>query len=159
MAADQQEIVATLFMPVGRTRDMELVAIHEGDWIFHCHMTHHIMNQMGMNFPNTMGMSSDADGQVREVLPDYMTMGSAGMNDRTGKPMMPIPSNSIPMMEGRGPYGVNTVAGMANLLKIRTDVSDDDLAANRDPGFYYGPKQTTALPATPEELARDGIRA
>ena len=118
MAADQQEIVATLFMPVGRTRDMELVAIHESDWIFHCHMTRHIMNQMGT--------SSDANAQVREVLSDYMTMGSAGM---------------------------------ANLLKIRTDVSDDDLAANRDPGFYYGPKETTALPATPEELARDGIRA
>ena len=156
---ENQEPAVTVFMPVGRTRDLEIVANNEGDWIFHCHMTHHIMNQMNSNFPNTMGMSSDADARVREVLPDYMTMGAAGMNDRTGKPMAPVPTNSIPMKEGRGPYGVNTVAGMANVLKVRSDVTDADLAANRDPGYYYGPKRTTALPATREELARDGIIA
>ena len=156
---ENQEPAVTVFMPVGRTRNLEIVANNEGDWIFHCHRTHHIMNQMNSNFPNKMGMSSAADARVREVLPGYMTMGAAGMNDRTGKPMAPVPTNSIPMKEGRGPYGVNTVAGMANLLKVRSDVSDADLAANRDPGHYYAPKRTIALPATREELARDGITA
>ena len=160
LSPENQVPLVTVLMGVGQTRDIEIVANNPGDWIFHCHMTHHVMNQMGMGFPNTMGTDGmSLDPAVQQVLPDYMTMATAGMNDRTGRPMAPIPANSIPMQMGRGPYGTNTVAGMANVFKVRQDVTDADLAANRDPGFYYSPKATLALPATRAELDRDGIGA
>ena len=37
--------------PVGSTRTIEFVADNPGDWAMHCHMTHHVMNQMGHGCP------------------------------------------------------------------------------------------------------------
>ncbi|BAM04403.1 multicopper oxidase family protein [Phycisphaera mikurensis] len=154
---EDQDIQATIFVPVGRTKDIELVGIYEGDWVFHCHMTHHIMTQM-MHFTNTVGMNpAGLDEKVQELLPDFMTMGNAGMNDRTGRPMHPIPENSRPMYKGMGPYGKVSVAGMANLLKIRRNVTDEMLANNTDPGMYRGPRATQALPVSPEEMRAAGL--
>src|SRR5262249_33999446 len=42
----------TVLVPVGSTRTIEFVANEPGDWAMHCHMTHHVMNQMGHRFPN-----------------------------------------------------------------------------------------------------------
>ena len=39
--------------PSAATRDIEFVADAPGDWAMHCHMTHHVMNQMGHGGPNT----------------------------------------------------------------------------------------------------------
>jgi FtsP/CotA-like multicopper oxidase with cupredoxin domain len=154
---EDQQVRVTQLVGVGQTRDIELVTTEEGDWIFHCHMTHHIMNQMG-DFTNTVGMApGELDEHLQRLLPGYMTMGNAGMNDRTGKPMMPVPPNSIPMKKGDGPYGPISVAGMANLLKVRNDISDEMLATNTDPGQYTSPLDKLALPARPEALRRDGI--
>jgi len=51
-----------------------------GDWAMHCHMTHHVMNQMGHGIPNMIGMKPrNLDHKVRSLLPAYMTMGQDGM--------------------------------------------------------------------------------
>jgi FtsP/CotA-like multicopper oxidase with cupredoxin domain len=36
-------------------RVVEFVADAPGDWALHCHMTHHVMNQMGHDAPNLVG--------------------------------------------------------------------------------------------------------
>jgi FtsP/CotA-like multicopper oxidase with cupredoxin domain len=41
----------TVLVPVGSTRDIELIADVPGDSAFHCHMTHHVMNQMATACP------------------------------------------------------------------------------------------------------------
>jgi hypothetical protein len=121
-------------------------------------MTHHTMNQMFFGFTNTVGMSNkDLDPEVQELLPDYMTMATAGMNDRTGKPKFPIPPNSIPMKKGEGQYNQIGLGGMASVLKVRAEISDEMLAKNADPGWYRHPIDKLALPAKPEDLRRDGI--
>lgn len=156
---DRQVLKVTSLIPVGRTQDWELVALYEGDWVFHCHMTHHIMNQMFHGFTNTVGMvSKDLDSEYQKLLPDYMTMATAGMNDRTGRPRFPIPPNSIPMKNSDGLFGPIPFGGMTSVLKVRANISDEMLARNADPGPYRSPPEDTALPATPEELARDGVR-
>ena len=35
---------------------IEFVADEPGDWAMHCHMTHHVMNQMGHGIPNMIGV-------------------------------------------------------------------------------------------------------
>ena len=42
----------TVLVPVGTTRTIEFVARAPGDWPLHCHMTHHVMNQMGHDVAN-----------------------------------------------------------------------------------------------------------
>ena len=46
----------TVLVPVGSTRTIEFVANAPGDWAMHCHMTHHVMNQMGHGVPNLIGV-------------------------------------------------------------------------------------------------------
>ena len=154
---DKQILKATSLIPIGRTQDWEVVALYEGDWIFHCHMTHHIMNQMG-HFSNTVGVNPEQlDPEMQQLLPNYMTMATTGMNDRTDRPRHPIPPNSIPMKNGDGPYGPIPFGGMAKVFKVRADISDDMLARNADPGWYTAPVDKLALPAKPNELQRDGV--
>jgi FtsP/CotA-like multicopper oxidase with cupredoxin domain len=140
----------TVLVPTGSTRTVELVTGAPGDWIMHCHMLHHVMNQMGHGLPNLVGVDADkVDERVRKVLPGYMTMGQNGMGDDM---QMPIPKNSVAMRNGQGPHGVMTMGGMATVLKVR-----DHLQTYEDPGWYEAPAGTVAGPATGAELARDGI--
>ncbi len=142
----------TVLVPVGSTRTIEFVANEPGDWAMHCHMTHHVMNQMGHGFPNMIGIKTDGlDAKVRKILPGYMTMGQTGMGDM-GAMGMPVPPNSIPMVGGKGKHDVITMGGMFTVLKVR-----EQLASYDDPGWYDNPPGTLAEAASKEDLARDGI--
>jgi hypothetical protein len=142
----------TVLVPVGSTRTIEFVADEPGDWAMHCHMTHHVMNQMGHGIPNMIGVKPESiDKQVQNLLPDYMTMGQTGMADM-GEMGMPVPENSIPMVGAKGKHDYITMGGMFTVLKVR-----DGISSYEDPGWYENPEGTLALPAKPDELKRDGI--
>jgi hypothetical protein len=142
----------TVLVPTGSTRDVEFVADAPGDWPLHCHMTHHVMNQMGHNVPNVLGASAGkVDERVSALVPGYMTMGRSGMGEMA-EMTMPVPKNSIPMMGSKGPHDVITMGGMFTILKVR-----EGLTSYADPGWYEAPEGTRARAATAEELARDGI--
>jgi FtsP/CotA-like multicopper oxidase with cupredoxin domain len=143
----------TVLVPVGSTRTVEFVADAPGDWAMHCHMTHHVMNQMGHEIPNMIGLRpGDLDGRIRRLLPDYMTMGQEGMGDMAEMGMR-VPKNSIPMVGGTGPFDPITMGGMFTILKVRENLEGDG-----DPGWYRYPEGTVASLARAEDLARDGIQ-
>lgn len=164
----------TILVPVGTTRTMEFIADNPGDWAMHCHMTHHVMNQMGHPGVNTNGVDAQAiDNAVQQVLPSYMTMGTAGMGDMSGmgsmnmsseKPsssmagmsvtgaMGAVPRNSIPMLSADGQFGSIDMGGMFTVLKVRPG-----LRSMADPGWYKHPTGTVASLASASELQRDGI--
>ena len=149
--------MTTVLVEVGSTKTVEFTADAPGDWAMHCHMTHHVMNQMGHDIPNMIGLKpGDFDPKMRQLLPQYMTMGQHGMGDMADMGMN-VPGNSIPMVGGAGPFGTITMGGMYTNLKVRDRVSDQDLADNRDPGWYEHPAGTVAGPADAEALRRDGI--
>ncbi|MEX2217542.1 MAG: copper oxidase [Phycisphaerales bacterium] len=143
----------TVLVPVGSTRTVEFTADNPGDWALHCHMTHHVMNQMGHGLPNMIGVDTRGlDERVRRLLPDYMTMGQAGMTGMT-EMAMPVPPNSIPMVGGMGPHDEITMGGMFTILKVR-----ETLAADADdPGWYADPPGSRASPAPDEVLQRHGV--
>ncbi len=142
----------TVLVPVGSTRTVEFVADAPGDWALHCHMTHHVMNQMGHGVPNLIGVKpGQLDERVRKVLPGYMTMGQTGMADM-GDMGMPVPPNSIPMLGGKGKHDTITMGGMFTILKVR-----DGLKGYGDPGWYENPAGTLATTAAADDLRRDGV--
>ena len=127
----------TVDVPVGATRDIEFVADAPGDWIFHCHKSHHTMNAMSHDLPNMIGVKQGGvEDKVRSVLPGYMAMGEAGMG---GMMDMGRPRNTLPMMSGQGPYGAIEMGGMFTIVKVR-----DGLTSYADPGFYQPPAGTVA---------------
>ena len=149
--AQTEEI--TVLVPVGTTRAIDFVADVPGDWAFHCHMTHHVMNQMGHGSLNLIGVKTQGiDTQVRaSLIPGFMSMGQDGEGDM-GDMGMPMPKNSIPMLGGQGQYDPITMGGMFTILKVR-----DNLTSYADPGWYQPPPGTLAVAATESELRRDGI--
>lgn len=146
----------TVLVNVGSTRDIEFVADEPGDWAFHCHMNHHVMNQMGHGIPNMIGVNTRGlDRRVQQLLPQYMTMGHAGMGDMAdmAEMNMPVPPNSIPMRGGKGPFSTIDMGGMFTMLKVR-----EGFASYDDPGWYDHPAGTVAAEATAADLRADGIR-
>ncbi len=155
----------SVLVSVGQSRTVDFIADNPGDWAFHCHITHHIMNQMGHEGPNLIGVDAAAlQKSVAPAVPDYMVMGTNGMGDMSkmtsggghgGHGMgMEMPQNSIPMMGGPGPFGTIDMGGMLTILKVR-----ENLTSYADPGWYQNPPGTLAELATEHDLERDGIQA
>ena len=142
----------TVLVPVGSTRVIEFVADNLGDWPMHCHMTHHVMNQMGHRAANLIGVDARAiDRTLRPLLPGFMSMGASGMGEMT-EMQMPMPSNTLAMTGARGQFAPIDMGGMFTLVKVR-----EHLQGYEDPGDYAFPPGSVARAATPDELRRDGI--
>jgi len=143
---------STVLVPAGTTRTVKFLADNPGDWSVHCHMTHHVMNQMGHNGTNLIGVNeAKIDDAVGGLLPNYMTMGTVGMTGMSGMGM-PNPKGSISMLGGDGPHGPIEMGGLFTVLKVR-----ERLPKGGDPGWYVNPPGTMADEATADELKRDGI--
>jgi len=151
----------TSIVGVGQMRDIEFIA-RPGDWAFHCHMAHHVMNAMGHELPNPVGVNQDGvEAKVREMLPGYIPMGRNGMaehQDHTSMGHMAGPPNTLPMMMGVGPFGNIEMGGMFTVVKVRDDIAPGDY---RDPGWYRHPEGTVAArvsadPGFGAPVRRDG---
>jgi hypothetical protein len=144
----------SVLVPTGTTRTVEFVAEWPGDWIFHCHMLHHVMNQMGHTFGNWIGVRTQGlDTAVDKVVPGYMAMGQSGMGDG-GSMGMAVPPNSLPMGGGSGPFGPIGMGGMFTILKVRETAEEC-----AKPGWYQAPGGTRARAADTGQMRRDGIDA
>ena len=131
----------TLNIMPGTTRAVEFVADYEGDWAFHCHKNHHVMNAMGHEIPNVIGVKQDEVAEkISRLVPGYMAMGSDGMAEHAvhSKHMAGLP-NTLPMMTGDGPFGPIEMGGMFTVVKVRKG-----LASYEDPGWYQHPPRTVA---------------
>jgi FtsP/CotA-like multicopper oxidase with cupredoxin domain len=130
----------TINVPVGTTRDIEWTADNPGDWAFHCHKSHHVMNQMGHDLPNMIGVDTrGAEQRTNELVPGTMIMGQTGMGDMM-EHMTPdrVPRNAITMMGMHGPFGAIEMGGMFTIVKVRE--GGDETAE----GWYRHPRGTVA---------------
>jgi manganese oxidase len=71
----------TALIGVAQSRDVEFVANNPGDWMLHCHMPHHMMNQMSSNVGP---MSREGTGMPAGVS---MNQGMGMLNGTPGAPM------------------------------------------------------------------------
>ncbi|OGR20931.1 MAG: copper oxidase, partial [Deltaproteobacteria bacterium RIFOXYD2_FULL_66_9] len=116
----------TVDMPIGALRAIEFVADAPGDWAFHCHKSHHVMNAMGHDVPTMIGVDQRGVAEkINKLLPDYMAMGERGMAEM-GDMEMPLPDNTLPMMTGQGPFGPLEMGGMFTVVKIREGLARGD---------------------------------
>ncbi len=140
----------TVLVAVGQTRTVEFTADNPGDWAMHCHMSHHVMNQMGHAVPNLIGVQQgNLDKKVRAFLPGFMTMGETGMAGM-GEMGMKVPRNSLPMVGMQGKYDYIDMGGMFTIVKVRENLTSYD-----DPGWYETPQGALASLASNDELQRD----
>ena len=150
--ASAQRPDTTVLVPTGATRVIEFTPTEPGDWAMHCHMTHHVMTQMGHDLPPMIGTDTrTVDRRMSRTIPEYMSMGRTGMGGM-GEMEMEIPPNSLPMRGAAGPSGYIDMGGMFTILKVRED------ADGADPnGWYEHPAGTVAHRADAAQLRADGI--
>ena len=131
----------TVDLAVGQMRAVEFIADNPGDWAFHCHKSHHVMNAMGHNIPTMIGVDHRGIAQkIIKLVPDYMVMGERGMADMA-EMEMPLPDNTLPMMSGKGPFGPIEMGGMFTIIKVREGLARGDY---KDPGWYKHPQGKVA---------------
>ena len=92
----------TVLVGVAQARDVEFVANNPGDWMLHCHLPHHNMNQMS----STVGRMT----RTSLVMPAGIDMKS-GMGMLQGTPPVPI-GDDYGASLGRG-MGAASAADMA----------------------------------------------
>lgn len=136
----------TTIVPVGAVRVIEFVPAEPGDWAMHCHMPHHMMNQMGHARPLFVGADTRSlDRRMARVLPGYMTMGATGMGGwarwacpsrRTASPCAVRP--------GRSPTWTSAACSRSSRF-----------ASTRGPPIAIGGTHTPRAPS-PREPTRSG---
>ncbi len=144
----------TVSVAPGETRDIEFIAEHPGDWAFHCHKSHHTMNQMQHSMPNLIGIDkSEIEKQIKEYFPDFMGMmdvnGMGHMFEMYGKGKKQgwQEKMNVAPLGNPGPFGVIELGGMFTILKVRNDLKD-----YKDPGWYQHPPGTIAEQVILENL-------
>jgi hypothetical protein len=73
--------------------------------------------------------------KINDLVPGYMVMGDKGGS--MGGMRMPLPENTLPMMDGKGPFGPIDMGGMFTMIKVREGLARGDY---RDPGWYQHPR-------------------
>jgi FtsP/CotA-like multicopper oxidase with cupredoxin domain len=77
-----REPANTVLLGVAQARDVEFEANNEGDWHFHCHLPHHMMNQMmTMVGPMTMTHAGMRPGGM---VPGMGIVGGRALDERSG---------------------------------------------------------------------------
>ena len=123
----------TVLVGVAQSRDVEFVANNPGDWMLHCHLPHHMMNQMS----SSVGPMSRRSG---------MPMGASmenGMGMLDGTPGVPLGDDYGPSL-GRG-MGV----GSTNDHPLGNTPLSPAKAAQAMPGMQH---PTQSQPGTQKQM-------
>ena len=148
----------TVLVGVAQSRDFEFVANNPGDWMIHCHLPHHMMNQMSSN----VGPMS----RVGRGIPAGISMEN-GMGMLTGESPAPIGEDYGPSL-GRG-VGFGSTREVAkangplsqqnskqNMPGMSAGTMNGDIAPNADsvPGFPQDAYMEGSMMAMDEMVAK-----
>lgn len=78
----------TVLVGVAQARDIEFVADRPGEWMFHCHLPHHMMNQMVPNVGPMTRLGPGLEGSKVPLFPQdaYMEGPMMAMDKEVDKP-------------------------------------------------------------------------
>ncbi|HUX68529.1 MAG TPA: copper oxidase [Terriglobales bacterium] len=123
----------TVLVGVAQAYDVEFDAVHLGEWMLHCHLPHHMMNQMASTVgPMTRTPGMPAAGSMESGM-GMVQEGAAALSDQFGASLgrgMGLPGREHPVTNG--PQG-----GQATSPSMPGMQMPDSIAAhaNQVPGF------------------------
>jgi manganese oxidase len=164
----------TVLVGAAQARDIEIKADRVGDWMLHCHLPHHMMNQMS----STVGPMTRRQGRGQPAGLDMNT----GMGMLQGTPGAPLgedygsslgrgmgvgstadtATTNGPLHDHHAMQGMAGMQGMQGMQGMHSMASDVASNANTVPGFpqdafMEGPAM--AIDAMVEQPANYGLRA
>jgi len=134
----------TVLVGVAQSRDVEFVANNPGDWMLHCHLPHHMMNQMSSNVgPMSRRMGMPAGEGMEQGM--GMLRGGNASSEENGPSL------------GRG-MGVGSTAEQAtsnSRLKANSPIQNQDM-----PGMQMSAPQVSkdanSVPGFPQDAFMEG---
>ena len=142
----------TVLVGVAQSRDVEFVADNPGNWMLHCHLPHHMMNQMSSNVgPMT---------RPRTGVPPGVSMEN-GMGMLTGAPGIPMGEDYGPSL-GRG-MGVGSTSDQPQSNRPISQESADQHKHTHDmKGMPMGTEEgdiapnADSVPGFPQDVYMEG---
>jgi len=142
----------TALVGVAQARDIEFDAVYPGDWMLHCHMPHHNMNQMvsmvgpmahigagmhtGLSMEDGMGMIRDGNALSESLGPSLgRTIGTGSEFEKPMTNLALTPEQAV-MQHGGMPMGAPTAANPYAVPGFPQDMWMVDDAAYRKPETY-----------------------
>ena len=134
----------TVLVGVAQARDVEIVATRPGDWMLHCHLPHHMMNQMSSN----VGSMTRRTGMP------------AGLDMNTGMGML----QGTPGAPSGDDYGTSLGRGMGFGNTADMATTNAPMAQNKAmaamPGMAVAPgdiaANANAVPGFPQDAYMEG---
>lgn len=135
--------VNTVLVGVAQARDIEFEANNPGDWMLHCHMPHHMMNQMA----SMVGpMIESGQGSMRSMPTGMGMQQGMGMIEQGGA-----------LDVGNGPSLGRSIGIGADYEKPTSNAPlDDQHEANRDQHAAGNPWQ---VPGFPQDMMMNMVAA
>lgn len=126
----------TVLVGVAQARNVEFVANNPGDWMLHCHLPHHTMNQMSSTVGKMtrLGMGMPAGGDM-----------NTGMGILQGSPGTPLgDDNAATLGRGLGIAGSSDLESTNGPLSASREKAAMGMALS-NPGTTMGGMQMTAM--------------
>ncbi|MGB6803781.1 MAG: copper oxidase [Candidatus Sulfotelmatobacter sp.] len=139
----------TVLVGVAQSRDIEFVANNPGDWMLHCHLPHHMMNQMSSNVgPMSRGNRMSAGLDMERGM-GMLRQGSATS-----------PENGSSLGRGMG-VGSTFEQPLSNSpFKTESPVQHEDMAGMQHEGMQMSEpavsKDANAVPGFPQDAFMEG---
>jgi len=139
----------TVLVGVAQSRDIEFVANNPGDWMLHCHLPHHMMNQMSSN----VGPMSRRNG-IPAGLDMERGMGMLRQGSATSE------ENGPSLGRGMG-VGSTSEQSLSNSpLKTKSATQHEDMPAMQHQGMHTGEpaisKDANSVPGFPQDAFMEG---
>jgi hypothetical protein len=132
----------TALVGVAQAQDIEFNAIYPGSWMLHCHMPHHMMNQMSSNVGKMTrpGMGMNAGEDMESGMGMLTGSGSATSDNRgpslgRGMGVGSTSENAIPNGPISPEEAMHDMAGMDSSGGQMAGMADIAKDANKVPGF------------------------
>jgi FtsP/CotA-like multicopper oxidase with cupredoxin domain len=117
----------TVLVGVAQARDVEFDAVHAGNWMFHCHLPHHMMNNMVSMVGHDMGGADEAQKKQVPGYPQEMIM---IMDKEVAKPET----------YGLPPGWTASMMGMMTLVRVLPAEEYDEIQRRIREGIVEPPK-------------------
>jgi len=137
----------TVLVGVAQSRDFEFVANNPGDWMLHCHLPHHMMNQMS----SSVGPMS----RIGRGIPAGVNMEN-GMGMLTGEPVVPAGEDYGPSL-GRG-MGFGSTNDLAKTNGPISQKNAQQGMQEMNPGTMNGEiaQDADSVPGFPQDAYMEG---
>jgi manganese oxidase len=143
----------TVLVGVAQARNVEFVANNPGSWMLHCHLPHHMMNQMSSN----VGIMTRSGGSG---MPAGVSMEN-GMGMLTGEPGAPTGDDYGPSL-GRGMGVGSTNDQPTSNGPIAKQNADKNMSTQEMPGMQMAPQagdiaqNADSVPGFPQDAYMEG---